>query len=347
MPSHNERLRTLLDSTKQKTENATTQQCLSSVIEDAIAFDGPIEFNNTKVWLLSGLCLLVACFFGYLIAPKLNLDFIFYFVRTFNQCSPIIFALIMCGFFMWLGLTRNSRIDALSDEIYRKDLIVDAGMIPQKINGVEHAKKMAKVLNDFQRGNHYWNTEKLFNANFSGSEYSFAYQYYCFHYVTERREVVTSTDSEGRTTTRTVMTYVHSRRYGILFDFSFTKEIEIKTGTAIKSQQSFTPASIEFNKRYWVKCKDDKRASKFLKPTVVLAFEDLDEQLKGVHFEVNNHGKACLSTAVEVFENTRKFGLRQPQQFLSEINEKNEVNRLNELLLFAHKLMTLTDNNFK
>ncbi|WP_169327948.1 hypothetical protein [Pseudoalteromonas sp. NEC-BIFX-2020_015] len=260
---------------------------------------------------------------------------------------PIILSLIGCGTFIWLGLTRNSGIDTLSDELYRKDLFVDAAMTPQKMNGTEHAKKMAKVLNDFQRGNYSWNTEELFNANFSGSEYSFAYQYYCFHYVTQRREVVTSTDKEGRMTTRTVITYEHARRYGILFDFNFTKEIEIKTGTAIKSQKSFTPASIEFNKRFWVKCKDDKRASKFLKPAVVVAFEDLDEQLKGVHFEVNSHGKACLSTVVELFENTRKFGLEQPQEFLSEINEKNEANRLNELLLFAHKLMTLTDNNFK
>lgn len=133
-----------------------------------------------------------------------------------------------------------------------------------------------------------------------------------------------------------------------MFDFPFAASLAIyNKSPGRRYTNKFSPASINFNKSYSVSCDDEMTAASFLKPTIVLKFEEMLSQLSEINFEVSSNGRACLSFKDDLVCLNRKHGVEEPERFKQEIAQNRELKKLNSVLEFAHYLMTKSDNNFE
>jgi hypothetical protein len=245
--------------------------------------------------------------------------------------------------FAILIYVRRDKINSLSDALYKRDVYLDNAWQTKEYHGKRLAAELGQQFSEFRRGNHLREISWLVKGHFQGPEHQFEYHAYNFHYVDRRQ--VTTTDSKGRTRTRTV--YDHHYRYGLYLPFEFVHDIAIYSswfGSLFSA--SYKPASVEFNRKFKVKAQNELVAAKFLKPAVVIEIEDMGKELSELNLEFSSSGHLCVSYAQNICSWKRQYGLDNPEQFLREIEGDQTLTRLHNTLNRIHTLMRHSDSNF-
>jgi hypothetical protein len=245
--------------------------------------------------------------------------------------------------FAILIFMRRNKISGLSDALYKRDVYLDNAWQSVNYQGERLAAQLGQQFSEFKRGNHLREISWLVKGDFQGLEHQFEYHAYTFHYVDRRQ--VTSTDSKGRTRTRTV--YDHYYRHGLYLPFGFVQDLGIYSswfGSLFSG--SYKPASVEFNRQFKVKADNELAAAKFFKPAVVIEIEDMGKDLADMNLEFSSSGQLCVSYGQNICSWKRRYGLDDPEQFLREIEDDQTLTRLNNILKRIHTLMRHSDNNF-
>lgn len=333
-PSANRQLATLLNSLDRQITKAQSREDLRAILRKVSAFGRPLRYDNKHYWiglttaiLLSGLALLSTKFY-----PT------FSFAPLLSGGAAILGAIFAILIFM-----RRNTIAGLSDALYKRDVYLDNNWQSESYHGERLAAQLGQEFSEFRRGNHLREISWLVKGQFQGAEHQFEYHAYTFHYVDSRQ--VTTTDSKGRTTTRTV--YDHHYRYGLYLPFEFVHDMAIYSSwVGGLFSGSYKPASVAFNRKFKVKADNELTAAKFLKPAVVVEIEDMGKELSDLSLEFSTDRRLCISYAENICSWKRQYGLDNPEQFLAEIEGNQTLTRLHSTLNRIHTLMRHSDNNF-
>jgi len=250
----------------------------------------------------------------------------------------------------------NQQITKLSERIFQKDVLKDNDLKPISVIRAAYAKELEKRFYEFDRGNYSREIKSLYRGYYQDQEHSFNIELYRFQYKDETR------DSDGKT-------IIENDRYGIIVPFKYVKELAVSTmeipgiypnakalilgmpvhvGDSAIGYVTYQPASAVFNKRYKVYAANQHQAAKFLEPAVVEAFEGISWCFDDLNFEFNRDGDLCMSFKdKDVIFPERTYGLNQPDQFIKEIKQHNQMGKLSLALMHIHTLMKYADNNFE
>ncbi|MCL2914508.1 DUF3137 domain-containing protein [Shewanella corallii] len=246
---------------------------------------------------------------------------------------------------MLFWLIKRSRWRAgLSDKIYLKDALLNNNLQSEAVYGKGMAGELSERFCEFRRGNEQQEIKALYKGHYEGSQYSFDYQLYTFHYVVKRKE--NRLGSGGRRTTQTVT--IENNRYGILLQFPFARGICLSGDCDIKpAGEAYTGASNVFNRVFKVYALDPLAAARLLTPVLEEKLAMLGQHFLGPVVEIAIDGSLCVAVNKELLPVRRKFGLDRPEIFAKEIARHTELKELDLLLDTVHEMMRLSDNNFE
>jgi hypothetical protein len=350
--SNNQKIDQLLRSMKQSLTGVHDETSLYALLQPALNFHGPIRYNNRWPWsmTLGGLLLMLLLWLldsGQLNAlPPDMLNGLWWLVRPlyqlpFGPWSPFVL-LTVIG--IWLLLSRYQRLKGLVDAIWHKNLLLDNQLQELSCQPEAKAREFERRFFEFNRGNHKRSIDWLCQGHYQGEQHQFDYQLFDFHYVD--KHTTTTTDSKGRSHTRT--TYSHYHRYGVIMSFGFTRDLNI-LGYSNSGQRGikWEPASLEFRKQFKVLAGSEMTAAKFFKPAVVEQLQQLGQKLRKLNLEFNSQAELCLTVADSDFANVPcPLGLEDAQAFLSLLQQQTRLVKLDAALHTIHQLLVYNDNNF-
>lgn len=335
--SHNGKLTSLLEESMIRAERAKDESDLLQVvkrIEKFKAQEGDIAYSHVIKIFFIFLGTVLNGIFWYLffnepvdmMSELFNDNWIF-----FGGIAVGLAALLITPIAMLFGA--ESRIKKLSDLIFNKDILFDNNMRELNIDGEETYAKLNKTFGGFNRGDEDRTIEMMIGGEHETIGH---FRLYKFSYV------VVTTVSTGKTTTQIHTTYY---RYGLLCTFPFTQSIAINADDAFSYKKRWKSTDSDFNRRFKATAEDDMAIAKFLKPTVVLAFNELP--FKDITFEVNSGDMLNISfTDEDVFTLDRKYSVKEPELFRKEIESFLGLPKLKLLLAFIEKLIEHNDSNF-
>ncbi|QIQ20251.1 hypothetical protein [Zophobihabitans entericus] len=330
---HNNAVKQLSEQLEKDFESAKNSDDLYRLVEKVIAFGKPLKYTNKPIYLL-----------------MLGIVVVTVIIMLFNVSDPYAYNdsniggylfIVMIGAIMVLGiyaLKRNEPITDLSKEIFKKKILFDNQLIPEKYDGVQLASELQVCFKDFNRGNHTREIEMLGAGRYEGKDHQFDYRYYQFHYVVKKREWVKVEKGHSYKTV-----YYNFYRYGIYLTFPYVADISLDKP---KAQGVYRPASNEFNRYYTVNGDSQIMAAKFLKPMVVKIFEEIYPELKEIHFDFSKRNQLCVSFNDNLLNISPIYNLSKPTEFLQELKESKAVAKLNTILSYIEQLMTYSDSNF-
>ncbi|UTZ34638.1 DUF3137 domain-containing protein [Vibrio campbellii] len=232
----------------------------------------------------------------------------------------------------------------LSDKIFLKDALFNNNLEQVPFEGKKLAKELETSFREFKRGNDLREIQSLYKSTYQGDVHQFDYQLYRFHYVEKRTE--TTTDANGKTTTRTVRD--HYYRHGLLLDFAFAKGMSISNDFSIKHRgERYKSASNEFNRQYRVHAAELMTAARLLSPVVEEKLSLFAKKLKKPVLEFSQQGRLCVAVTDDLLAIKRVHGLDNPKAFAEELAGHTELKLMSEMLEFVHEIMRFSDNNFK
>ena len=338
--SHNREISNLLKTISESVKNAQSQEDLIASLSPAINFEGKIGYDNSSTWwvvLASALAIALSIMFG--IPNGRSME---------DWAIGVISLSVITGFaFLVLTFSRRQKLNNLSDKIIRTNILFANRLSELPINGKDLAKFLCKEFAEFNRGNDKKEILSLFEGSHQGDRHTFNFKVYDYHYVIRRTETRSVSDGKGgmRTETRTV--YDHYYRHGLMMDFDLYNSLAVIEDKIKIPGEIFRPASNEFNRKFKAVAQTELTAAKFLKPAVVLAFEDLGKTFTDLNFEINSAGKLCLSFKDDdLIFTKRKTGIENPADFVKELRENSTPVKLQMLLDFISNIMRLSDNNF-
>lgn len=326
--SRNRQLKALLRSLEEDLHNARNTEDLVAMVEKAKAFGTPLKFNNRIPYQMAAIFLVLA-------------GAVFFFLHSLDL-NPVWALLPLPGavFFGLWGFLRNTKSHRISADMFKHDILFDNQLVALSQDLAQQTRSLAEAFQEFRRGDHAREIKEMLQGNFSGTEHSFTYTYYHFHYVDKRQSGIGS----KRTTT-----YEHYDRYGLLVQFNFARNLSIQSFQRSKKRTStFRAASNYFNKLYSVKAESEMDAAKFLKPKIVVALEDIHQHFHRPNFEFSSSGELCMS-----FQNSGLIqiqpthDLNAPDPFIEELRHFNELTDLKIALEHIHTLMKYSDSNFQ
>lgn len=251
---------------------------------------------------------------------------------------------LVVGGLLWFWLRKRAKWrDPVSEQIFIMDALFNNQLKPVKCDGEAMAKQLGEDFREFIRGNDIRRIKNLYEGSFAGSDHSFQYQMYCFHYVRKRTE--TYTDSKGNTRTRTVRD--HYYRHGFLLDFPYAKGLSLDADRSIKfSGEKYRGTSNEFNREFKVRAHDTMNAARLLTPAVEERLVAFAKAFKSPVVEITPNGRLCLAVTDDLLAIKRKHGLENPKEFAEEIAGHTELQKVQDMLDLIHDLMRFSDNNF-
>lgn len=307
-------------------------------LREFIASSGPIKFNHSTKITISLLFFFSACIFSYLYFTDWEI------MRLFGFWGIIIILGLAAGFAtpLFMLSSDNDLIKDLSDLIFVKDTCFDNDIKEMSVAGKGELlyDQLYQDFGEFRnRGDEDREITRMVRGEYHGEEVSFRFKYYVFKYV-----VVTYT-SNGKTITRHTET---KYRYGLLTKFDLVKNIAVvSSGGSHKFPVAWSTASEKFDKTFWVGAADEMTANKFLSPTVVLAFEDMDKYFEGLNVEINGKGEMNIAFSnSDVMDAGRKYSVADPDNFEKEIESFLSLPRLKKVLKFIELLYKYNDSNF-
>ncbi|TXR51408.1 DUF3137 domain-containing protein [Reinekea thalattae] len=335
----NSAIKQLLKSIDKQLDQATSSEDVLNAVSLAVSFGAPVRFNYFKPILIGCVLLLIAIgllTYGFQYEPSDATD-----------------AAVLVGMLLFIagivpmvvaGLAKK-RLRKVSDKAFQIDSLLDNKLSKQ---AAPSARELAQQYTEFNQGNHKREIWDWYRGEYEGSEHSFHYFYYRFHYVDRRRETYTTTNSKGETVTKTRIVYDHYDRYGLIMPYEFAKNLHIVSrGMRGDYEKKYKTDSLVFNKDLTVYCDDDLDAAKFFKPSIIVAFEDFGKEFKRINLEIPDNGNLCLSfDNSDLLNGTREKDLTEPQAFYDELAGHTDLVKLNTALEFIHQVMKHTDSNF-
>ena len=330
MINKNSQLSTLIENMEQALQEATTQEQVHAVAKMAADFGEPIVYDNASYYF-TALALFAAVGIGYI-----------------STASPWYFLLaIPCIIVIALPLTRSSNIKKLMNAIYLQDAMLDNGLTKGVAPTVNDA---IRSFSEFSRGNHTRYFTCYYNGSYSGRDHSFDFDAYCYHYVDKKRVTYPVRDRNGKIAFKTRTDFTHHDRYGIIVPgFVFIRNLQVLDyGVPEHYKHRYKPSSIAFNKLFKVYAEDEMEAARVLKPSVVIAFEELGRHMYGLNIDFNKHGELCLSFSdSDMLKAQPSVSVENPVCFYETLLKHTDFHKMNASLEFIHELMRHTDSNFK
>lgn len=333
--SHNSKLTKLLKDIRHKVDYAKDSTDLIHAINMAYNFHAPIKYNFSMHYGFAITTLLAAlgCFFWLIYSHAQFKDFYYIVMGALSVISIGIFAYVYHF---------NSNIHDLSSLIFKKDSLFDNEFKVLSDDDPIFNYLSENFKKEFSRGNH--------SRKFLGGYRNNIVTIYSFKYTNSRQETYTTTDSKGKISFHTRTVYDHYYRYGTVFDFDYARNIEIKSSGGITNPVSYRPSSISLSNDFNLGAEDEITISKFLKPTVVLAIEELSTKVNGLNIEIDSKGLMCISctnkSLVDI-SSSRKYGLDEPELFSKEIEGFTRFETLEQITTCVKVLKKHNDNNFK
>lgn len=237
---------------------------------------------------------------------------------------------------------------SVSARLLQQDALLDNDIKPVSFHSPALTRELLSRFNEFHRGNYRREVKALYEGRFDGDEYAFDYRYLHFHYVDERIVIETYTNSKGQVRTRRRKVYDHYDRYALIMPFQFVRDVAVVSfANSLLSGSTYKPASNRFNERFRVIAGDELTAAKTMKPTVVVALEEVGELLSKPNLEFNGSADLCLSFADnDMIKTPSKVTLSDFTAFIEAIEGQQSFAKLQRTLQSIHYLMTKLDNNF-
>lgn len=339
LSKHNAELRNLLKRIDHKVSSAVGHPDLMEALNLATEFGAPIKFDNKTPAILA----IVLAFISICAAA-----YVFFIVKTPSQMEIILLVML----FIATGLSfafiarRNQSVTKLSEAIFHHDLLLDNNL--QRMPTEHYIHWLQNQFDGFSLGNHANEIHKRYEGLFEGEEHRFKYQYFHYHYVTKRVEEDPASFQRGRHGRRSRTVYDHYDRFGIIVPFDSVKGVKLsRRGFSLFGGSGYRTASNAFNKLFNVSALSEMMAAKFLKPRIVVEFEQICKKLQVVSYQFNNAGELCF-----VFKDKdlvwakRRYGLESIELFVREIEGFTHLPKLNMALTHIHTLLKFSDNNF-
>jgi len=338
---NNKALISLLNTIKSKVSLSRSREELDAVISELKSFPGGYQLKTKVYWAIFTGLLLATTVFGYWDWSQR---------QYFQQSTWIIIAIgglltVLAGVTAYYPHRLMSKV---SHALLQRDGLFDNNLTLVSFNGKATAQQFQQRFSEFHRGNYSREIKELFKGSYQGDEYSFDYHYYHFHYVDERIVTETYTDSNGRVRTRTRREYDHYDRYGLILPFGLLRNfVVIGFNLPGAGKATYKPASNRFNKMFKVVAASEIEAAKAMKPTVVVAFEELSNVLSKINFEVNDAADLCLSFAdKDLIATPNRVKISEFDAFIEALEGEQEFEKLRATLSHVHYVMTKLDSNF-
>ncbi|MCS8413216.1 hypothetical protein N0754_18100 [Pseudomonas aeruginosa] len=352
--SPNRRLNDFLKALEGKIGRANALRELVECCKVAGRYPGTLQFDNTVPgWsalfcglLTFGLMAIVFYADGQYLAPiakVLNLD-----LRD-AQFAAVVSAVIVAGIGIGcLGVmaSRNHQVYELADAISFKAALAHNGLTSDQSPREMTLDRLSQSFGDYARGNYSREIRAAYTGHFARDGIRLDFSYYQLHYVNRRVEV--STDSKGKTTTRTV--YDHYDRYSLVIPFKWVREVSLRSDSqdVIDRDFEYRTNHPHFESQFHLSASSQLKAAKFAKPTVVLILDELGRSLNRVNLEFDANGLLCISFSDSDLLDYEKpaASLLQPAELAQAISEDMAMPKLRALLGRVQSLSNATDNNF-
>ena len=338
-PNHNKELKQALADVASRTDSAQNDADLVAAINFLTPFPTPITYDNRRLNIgtaatATSSALAGAAMFYFGLPP----------VYSAIAAGIAVIALVV---YAVMRTSRKSSLNSLSDRIHYQTCLNDYGLKHINVSPKGHARTLGTQFKAFLYGNHSREIETLLRGEYDGAEHSFRYDHYHFHYVNQRIETYTTTDSKGNVRTHTRVVYDHFHRYGFIVDFKYASALRIAEGGLGFFQSGWKTSSISFNENFNVQADSEMEAAKFLTPKIMVEIEDAGRNLGGMELEFSNSGGLCFSFSdSNTLAARRKNGLANPADFAAEIAGHSSQPKLDNALNFIQTLMKYSDNNF-
>lgn len=350
--SHNKQLDALLAQVRTVVKAAREERDFAkafSLLRNFKTSVGPIRYDNSRKWYALAATALLGAGFGlvaYLdptVQERLG-DAIFLIGGGF--AIAIITLLCLIG-------GANSAIGEISDLLFLKDVYYDNRLAQQDIGdgSRELYERYHREFGEFRnRGDENRYISSQVRGSWTGDAQTLdtlEYDYYVFHYV--RVYYVPVTRKVGKSTITTMERRTQTLyRYGILLDFPFVKGLAVtSSGGSYDYAQGYQPTSEAFCGTFGVGADSSHVAARFLKPAVVLAFEELATHFSGLNVEINREGRMNIAFSdSDVLHLERQNSIAEPEAFEQEVMSHLGLPKLRHLLQFVRTLERHSDNNF-
>ncbi|MBY7854304.1 hypothetical protein KW429_11410 [Vibrio fluvialis] len=345
--NHNKHITEVINGIKNAVKNASNQNELRQAILPAVELGDEFTYRHQRYWVaISALALVTFLVAATRWLPRmsdhhLRWDPKYYYT---SPASLLGFAALVISLVLVIVIVkrRNAKKN-LSKEIARMDALYDYGFDGRRLD-CEYLYAVQRSFREFKRGNY---SRRFLLEYATLPDANEEAHYYKFEYVDKETRQVTSTDSDGRTTTRTETTYHYFYRYGLVLNFGLYKNITVASDYRPSTKRMYSPASIAFNKIYDLGAENELQLSRFLKPAVVEAFIEIDKHFSSLNMEINEDGLMCISfDNDDVINPITKFSLDQPAEFFEELKHSAQLPKLTKIMDFYQTLKKYSDNNF-
>lgn len=322
---HDRKLRAFFRLISEMIEAAQSKEDLVAVINHTNTAGGSLKFEHHRLKLLSLVCCLCAA-----ATEVFSVE-----IYTQWQCSAIPFTVFFacCTVVLLIYmLLENAEVSFLSQRLYLRALLFDNGLHELKAELPALERQLFSDYYEFRRGDISREITAGYKGYYQGGTHSFDYTFYQFHYINLEKKKSAS----------------DHYRYGIVLNFRFVCRLTIagKAITGVKGKCYRTPSCL-FNQHFKVFAHDEMVAARFLKSSVVLAFEEITTVFKSLNLEFNRTGGLCMSfDNKEVVDGKPQYDFNAPGEFKHEIRAFNPLHELHTALEFIHALMVFSDNNF-
>jgi hypothetical protein len=250
---------------------------------------------------------------------------------------------VAAGFILfWLFRRRKTR--KFVQEVFERAALASYGFHDEPAPTL---KELDRYFHEFGRGNDSRKIVYFMSAPGDDSKVRQGYSLFQFHWVVREERQVTETDHNGHSTTKTETTYHHYDRYGMMLEGSYSG-IQITSDSPNgRYKLKYRPASVEFNRRYKIRCVEEMQAAKLLKPSVVIALENAGDHLKSPNLEYGLNGQMCLTWSNDPLSvRTAMKSKDNPDELADIIEAGAKLPVLDDVLKLVAEIQRHTQSNF-
>ena len=336
--SNNSELRSFLKRIDKKSKEISSPEELNSALQEISSYERKFpefKYNHKLHWSIFIIGVLASAYSLYFSYHNNLRDF-----ELIPYLSPILIP-VVTGILIYLD---KSLVTDISNRLFNLDVKFDNGISDYEGDYKSLFSYLYTNFGDFERGDEQRKLSAVYKGEYKGDNHSFNYKYYKYHYV-EVYYVTVKSGKTYRTERRTRTVY----RYGLLLDFPFVKNLLIKgtSSGANHYKEKWETSSSDFESKFTTYCDNQIEATKFLKPAVILELLKLEKLVSSPSLEFRDK-QLCLSFGdSDMISLNREHGIRNIREFIKEINNFNELKKLNKIFTHIDKISTYVDNNFK
>ncbi len=336
-PANNKALSAFLKQLKSQVIHSQSIDVVKEALDSAIAYPNQLSYKNSNILIAGLIALLSAVVYWFYLEQQGS-------YYRYSELDFGIFIICIVGLISALAIyfsrrTKLKKVSTLIRDETLKHLYNMRSCDAAFLNNAEN-----KFV-DFNRGNHSqdveWGKEIDFHSDNGLIRASVVYH----HYVDRRTETYTESDGKGGTRTRTRTVYDHYYRQGVIFPpINKTTHLVLSESRLSKQwQQSFMPASREFEKSFRVQADSQFDAAKFLEPVVVIACEQLSRKLKNVTIEFAHDGSLLINQHnTNLLNPEMEYDITTPEKFKQELLNDTSLFTVNSIFGFVNQLIKHT-----